>query len=349
MERVTFVTSRAHRFKMCRRQSVFDGVSKQHFSTAKPIRPRYRLYPINEEFLDDGICSHDHAWLWGWLATDGSIESSQRNGLKGIKWTLRYDSYNILYFLKNILNSNHPICFASNGSPLAKDPATKYHKATVNFLSKKLASKAAQVMDCTLNRKAFEVKYPERAFMDESLDVSFVRGVFEGDGTLSISLSKGLFTLNFYSSNYKFLTRIHNVVSVNCFGGADKGSVLSTKSSSEKPIYTLSYCAQSDIVSILDWMYSPVDIEKKAVSSERCLLAPCHIKKYNRYMLLKEIQTLSKSERIDAMKQIMCDEKNESTKVLHQLFEISLDQKPNTQNFRFYKTFKRCALDVVSI
>ena len=86
-------------------------LSNLYIGTA--ISTRFYRYAINKEFLKDGIVSHEHAWFWGMVLTDGCITFQYKRN--SIHWQQKYDSYNILERLRAIVDSTHNITFQPSG------------------------------------------------------------------------------------------------------------------------------------------------------------------------------------------------------------------------------------------
>ena len=73
------------------------------------VRPQKRL-GVNVNYLDDGIISAQHAWLWGWLVTDGCITYNKQCGYYDkLYWHLRYDCFNVC-LRSNLRLNRHTLC-----------------------------------------------------------------------------------------------------------------------------------------------------------------------------------------------------------------------------------------------
>lgn len=119
----------------------------------------------------------------GWYITDGCCAShSYDTALKRTKaryvlhWSLRYDSFNILYFLRKIIKSDHLLAFdrLPDGRLLC----------SLSMYSKQLATVVADLSQCRLGKKAVDINYPMHVLPNDDHS-SLIRGIFEGDGCLS--------------------------------------------------------------------------------------------------------------------------------------------------------------------
>ncbi len=62
------------------------------FLLMKQSKRNYRIspYTLNDNYLDNGLVSHEHAWFWGFLLTDGHVRVGDSGNATGITWNQKY-------------------------------------------------------------------------------------------------------------------------------------------------------------------------------------------------------------------------------------------------------------------
>eukprot|EP01084_Bolivina_argentea_P152643 266240_1 len=160
---------------------------------------RTRIYTVNDSFLDRGLISHEHAWFWGWFLTDGNL---YRNV---IKWQLKYNSYQSLQNLRQIVGSTHPIAFVHTSGHM---------QCSFKFTSKQLQGTIHSLLGCQPNRKTFELKFPA---IDEVFLPTLIRSIIDGDGSWLFAIRDQNMRLQITSSNKEFLEKIQYAINNHCF------------------------------------------------------------------------------------------------------------------------------------
>ena len=132
-----------------------------------------RLYNLNEKYFDV-IDSEDKAYWLGFLYADGCI--NERNKHYNIILDLQHsDKEHIANFLKCI-ESEHPIYeYSKNGKKYAK----------ISIGSKHMFNSLCE-LGCIPN-KSLILDFPDESRVNKDLIRHFMRGYFDGDGTLSLS------------------------------------------------------------------------------------------------------------------------------------------------------------------
>jgi len=125
--------------------------------------------PNTKYFFDDNFLSNidtpDKAYLLGWIASDGSIRET------GICVVIRDYDIEVLKALRAIVDTNLPI-------------AERDNKVSLTINSSKIAQDCRRHLKLPdFGSKHSLVKYPE---LCEELDVYFIRGYFDGDGSVSL-------------------------------------------------------------------------------------------------------------------------------------------------------------------
>lgn len=229
---------------------------------------------IDKHFFDE-IDTQEKAYILGLLYADGcNYEDSKR-----IKIDLISDDEKILYDIKNIMKFNGDIhhywdktkIFTVNGEkkeyPCKPQSRLLIHNTR---LSEQLALKG-----CVKN-KTYELKFPDKNVLPFDLNKHFIRGLFDGDGSLGYQIIK-----NKYSEMKKFsftitgtteiVTEISNLLKYRFDCCPDIRSRYPERNNNN---VTMTICGNRIIENIFNWLYEESNI---------------HIdRKYNKYLELIE-------------------------------------------------------------
>lgn len=186
-----------------------------------------------------------------------------------VTWQLKYDSFSVLFKLRECVDSNHPVNFVSVIDNRVQFLQSSYHYTYLNMYSKGLAVQAEELLGVQCQEKTFKLVYP---CVHSDLDPSFIRGVFEGDGSLGFDIGNATVRFEIASANYQFLCDIQAVINRECLSTLEKrGSIRICNN-----VNILRYNTWKEILQICEWMYD----NKSCMFYER---------KYNRYQKCKEM------------------------------------------------------------
>lgn len=140
---------------------------------------REEQYKINQEFFKSW--SNDMAYVLGFFFADGNVQVKQKNSMCA-SISLSYKDEELLHKIKNALQSEHPV-------------KIKIKKRYNNYTSKQQAVLSISKQDICKDlislgcvpRKTFVLKFPEMPSMFHS---HFIRGYFDGDGTVYVARCK---------------------------------------------------------------------------------------------------------------------------------------------------------------
>lgn len=212
----------------------------------------YRVYDLNEDFFEI-IDTEEKAYWLGFLYADG-CNSRNRSILLRIS---ERDESHLLKFKKS-LSSNAPIYEHDNGIAISKG---------VTLHSKKLTSDLSK--HGVVVNKTFKTKFPN--LPNSTMKRCFIRGYFDGDGSLSFGRTK---SNSFYShfslsGNKVFLEEIQLFM-------MKKLNLNKTKIIKDKTIHRLTYGGRVQSTKVMDWIYKDATIYLD--------------RKYNTYLELKNMQ-----------------------------------------------------------
>ena len=159
--------------KMFKTKKIKDYITNSG-NQLRNFRDAKRLYPFNEHYFDT-IDTKDKAYFLGFLYADGCVRKGT-NGQFHFKLSLKDEEPIVLF--RKYLQSNKPIGVYKNSSK-------SYSQSTLYQIdySSKITYDALVKWGCVEN-KTFLLKFP--TFLHESLIPHFIRGYFDGDGTVFI-------------------------------------------------------------------------------------------------------------------------------------------------------------------
>lgn len=152
-----------------------------------------RKYKINDDY---NFNSHNGAWILGFLVADGYLPNT-KGAQNRVVLTLSRIDENVLYAIKEELNYEGPIYQfnSSNGFPAS----------SLTFTSKKL--RQAIESYGIINNKTFKLKQLPSNLSEEFM-IDFIRGFFDGDGSICSYEKEKKINLNFTCASKEFLQSI---------------------------------------------------------------------------------------------------------------------------------------------
>ena len=121
-------------------------------------------YDYDRDFMKE-INTNEKSYLLGWIASDGHIRNS------GITIQINKKDIDILYILRDIICKTKEI------------PITiKEEFCSLGIHSKEIANDVANHLGICFGKKSHDVKFPQ--LDNDTLKWSFIRGVFDGDGSI---------------------------------------------------------------------------------------------------------------------------------------------------------------------
>lgn len=144
----------------CSRTSKFSGRNN----------PNTKYTNLDDNFFQK-IDSNEKAYLLGWIASDGSLTK------RGFSIAIHQKDIAILYKLRDIICKEVPLSFyQGKSSPMCK--------ITVN--SQNISLDVCKLLKITYGKKSAIINFPN---IDEQYVSHFLRGYFEGDGTINNRLT----------------------------------------------------------------------------------------------------------------------------------------------------------------
>jgi intein-encoded DNA endonuclease-like protein len=131
-------------------------------------------YGVNEHFFDK-VDNEVVAYTLGWFYSDGCVDDIGKMRIQ-----IQKDDEAILYVIKNLMGYTGPLYEVS---PPKKFPHRKSQVCLA--ISRKILADKLILLGCMPN-KSLQVELPSFDIVPEHLFSHFIRGVFDGDGGISI-------------------------------------------------------------------------------------------------------------------------------------------------------------------
>lgn len=201
-----------------------------------------RTYSADFRFFQS-VQSEPQAYWLGFIAADGSINT--RRTKYGLIINLHISDKAHLELFRDTINGNHPI--------------KEYQRTcTIQIHSESLINDLSQYG--IIPRKARRLRFPNN--LPRYLIHHFIRGYFDGDGSIWIDL-KGQLRFSI-AGNYHFLKILQNKLVNNC----QVGCIKIYQCSNTPYTFQLSYGGNRQVPRILDYLYynATTFLERKAIA-----------------------------------------------------------------------------------
>ena len=206
-----------------------------------------KLYEVNSKFFDK-INSPAKAYFLGWVVSDGSVSKKNTLSLR-----LQIEDIKILEILRKVIESTNTIKLISYKNTIHshwKDQAgLVIHNKKICESLRKLGYN---------NTKTQTAKFPK--FLSKKLIPHFLRGLFEGDGCLSIRFIKTKSNMFGFYPTPKAQFYICGTQDM-CEGVKSSISKLNIFSKIKKAIghYKIIISGNENIFKIVNWLYKDCD------------------------------------------------------------------------------------------
>ena len=166
------------------------------------LQPREWKYKVNESFFSN-LEHQDQAYVLGWFFSDGCVSNEGKCRIQ-----IQEEDRKILEKIKDVIGYNGPLYEIP---PPKKFP----HRKPQVCLCINRQSIAKDLIDYgCVPSKSLILKYPQ---IPKNLESHFIRGVFDGDGSISIKKEKYLNTSitssTIFNNSLKELLKKHNILS----------------------------------------------------------------------------------------------------------------------------------------
>jgi len=196
-------------------------------------------YTHDKNYFDAIDTEYKAYWL-GFIYADGCISETRGNSSTLLQIGLSFKDRGHLYKFKKDINFTGPIQNYTQGN---------YKKSILrircNYLTNQLKEKGV------LPNKSLILKYP--SFINKKLQRHFIRGYFDGDGSIAKNLNQ--ITI---AGNKQFLDKCQTLFN-------EELNLTTTKLSKRSNIYQYSKSGRIQITTLLSWLYkdSKISLDRK--------------------------------------------------------------------------------------
>ena len=235
-------------------QGAINNLLRRNGYPAKSASELKRKYPIVEDFFDV-IDIEEKAYFLGFLYADG-YNNTDRNS---VALSLKEEDKEILEILNNLLQPNKPLQYVEFK---ATNSSNQYRLVIAN----KHISQTLVELGCG-KAKTHNLKFPTEEQVPSHLIRHFVRGYFDGDGSVSGDKQKQFSfvgTIDFLLPLQQILVKELNF---------SKTKLDQRHEDREDSIRALRYCGINQCITFRDWLYKDATIylERKKNIFDSCI------------------------------------------------------------------------------
>lgn len=205
-----------------------------------------RKYTLNENYFRK-IDTPNKAYILGLLYADGYNNLDK----KSVRLQLREDDYEILERINKEIGSNHPIKLIDCSHRVYGDGYTSKNMYSLDFYGSAICDDLDKVG--VHQNKSLSLEYPD--FLDEKLHSHFIRGYFDGDGSI-YSWTKRFQVVFTITSTEKFCNRCLDIIRSNVRVG---GSIYDA-SCHNGITKVISIGGNDQCKRVLDWLYEDASL-----------------------------------------------------------------------------------------
>lgn len=230
------------------KRHVISGVLDRAKVKRRTISRTKSIYEVNEFFFDS-INNEQQAYWFGFIAADGSVSITSKKYSVNIE--LKAQDKDHLIKFRSQIGSTHPL--------LTREQTVKgkqYKSVRISIGSQYLSNSLIALGVVPGRSNTFS--YPD---ISSNLDRHFIRGYFDGDGSLSLNNRNGYINLIFsITGNEPFLLSIQNILMAQCNLSKTK---LATHNKSA--VKSLVYGGNIQVPRIMDFIFqdAAVYLERK--------------------------------------------------------------------------------------
>lgn len=205
------------------------GILNENNVKIRSMSESHRTYTINQDYFDN-IDTHEKAYFLGFLYADGYNQTEKGT----VYLTIHEKDRHILESFKDELKFN-------------KDLRPRINKMLSLIISNTQISKKLSSIGM-VKAKTFKVEFP---LIDEQYYNSFILGVFDGDGCISINkkLKRGVFSICGYRPFMESISKIINNELKIVFGTSVRWP------NRKNNIISINKCGNNQIIKLMDWLY----------------------------------------------------------------------------------------------
>lgn len=234
------------------------------------LKKRLNLKKVDLNFFEN-IDYKEKAYLLGLIYSDGSIDKN------GYGFSFVSKDYDQVFLFKNLLKSEHKICELKSFDSRTNKTYNSYY---IHICSKKITTDLLKIG--LHNSKSFSCNFPK---IDMNYIWHFIRGLFDGDGCISIINKKeGRLAFSLILSG-ELKNKIKDIFNEIGFSET-KDSILFENNNGV--ISSIKYTSYKDVKKILDIMY----VDSENLRLERKYRIFITLKEYKRGVYSRKLRTI---------------------------------------------------------
>lgn len=223
---------------------------KKHNIHVRNMSECHRIYPINETFFDI-IDTQEKAYFLGFLYADGCNHQTSN----AITIDIERDDEEILEKFAKLIYLENPEEKIKNYDRVNELTGKIYYSSVLNIHSKYMCG----ILDkhgC-VQRKTKVLTFPQ--WLDKNLIRHFIRGYYDGDGSLHLDFRKGRSSSFKITSTFEFVTEIKKIIKI------ELNLHTCLKKATNSDVYDVSNSGSRLVEKVLDWFYidSTIYLERK--------------------------------------------------------------------------------------
>ena len=225
-------------------QVAINALLRRNGYDAKSASELKRKYPIVEDFFDD-INTEEKAYILGLLYADGYNDTNRNSVSLGLKETDR----EILDKITVLIQPTKPLQYINTQNNGFKNSQNQYRLV---MESRKISQRLIE-LGCG-KAKTHNLVFPTGTQVPKYLQRHFIRGYFDGDGSVSGDKQKQLS----FAGTIDFLLHLQQILIEEL--GFSKTKLDQRHKEREDEIRSLRYCGINQCITFRDWLYKDATI-----------------------------------------------------------------------------------------
>lgn len=203
-----------------------------------------------DENIFDNIDIEWKAYFLGWMITDGNLYKKAKKNTISLCIT-ESDKYILDYFNCKIFDCKKPLNYRKarlkKGTEYLCKPLWRFQ-----IDSQKLIEKFEKLG--IVENKSLIVEFPN--YLDKTLLRHFIRGVFEGDGSIGINRVEPNKCIKFFSASILFINKLQEILNTEL----NITSKINKKENKENPLYILTFSKKEDVLKFKEYIYKDCEM-----------------------------------------------------------------------------------------
>ena len=225
-------------------QVAINGLLRRNGYDAKSASELKRKYPIVEDFFDE-INTEEKAYILGLLYADGYNDTNRNSVSLGLKETDR----EVLDKITVLIQPTKPLQYINTQNNGFKNSQNQYRLV---MESRKISQRLIE-LGCG-KAKTHNLVFPTGTQVPKYLQRHFIRGYFDGDGSVSGDKQKQLS----FVGTIDFLLHLQQILIEEL--GFSKTKLDQRHKERDNEIRSLRYCGINQCITFRDWLYKDATI-----------------------------------------------------------------------------------------